>query len=93
MTICKIAFDENQPNPDYFDWSIVDGNVKNADYVLDEYVKSEAKLCRYSAENKSTDLKITYSAFHGVGYESSMMMFRAFGFQDSSIVPVEVKYE
>lgn len=90
VNICKLAFDGKQPNPDYFDWSVVDGNVKNVNYVLDEYVKSESKLCRYPEENGETKLKITYSAFHGVGYESSMMMFKAFGFSDKSIVPVEV---
>jgi len=89
VSICKHAFDGQQPNPDYFDWSIVDKNVKNANYVLDEYIKSESKLCRYSNENSKTSLKITYSAFHGVGYESSIMMFKAFGFQESSIVPVK----
>jgi phosphomannomutase len=56
---------------------------------LDEYVKSEASLCRYWKENAQTKMKITYSAFHGVGYESSMMMFKAFGFPESAIVPVQ----
>lgn len=68
----------------------MDGNVKNADYVLDEYVKSESSLCRYYDQNSETRMKITYSAFHGVGYESSMMMFKAFGFPSSAIIPVEV---
>uniref|UniRef100_A0A1I7SHH1 Phosphoglucomutase n=1 Tax=Bursaphelenchus xylophilus TaxID=6326 RepID=A0A1I7SHH1_BURXY len=90
--ICKIAFDGQPPNPDYFDWSIT-SQVENADWVLEEYIKSEGKLAKYPQNNGQTPLKFTYSAFHGVGYESAMKMFKAFGFPDSAIFSVKEQQE
>ncbi|CAD5213559.1 unnamed protein product [Bursaphelenchus okinawaensis] len=88
VDICKLAFDGNAPNPDYFDWSVVD-QAENADYVLEEYVKSEAKLAKFKEQNGDSKLKFTYSAFHGVGYEASMKMFKAFGFNEDVIFSVK----
>ncbi|KAI6214601.1 Phosphoglucomutase-2 [Aphelenchoides besseyi] len=88
VNICKLAFDGSAPNPEYFDWSVV-AQSQNVDYVLDEYIKSEARLCRYAEANAKTKLKFTYSAFHGVGYESAKKMFDAFRFPEQSIVSVK----
>lgn len=62
--------------------------------MLDTYTNSEAKrLCRYRDQNAQTPLRLTYSAFHGVGYNATMDMFAAFGFPKSSIVPVKEQCE
>ncbi|GBG25996.1 Phosphoglucomutase-2 [Hondaea fermentalgiana] len=62
------------------------------DEVADAYYESlAAKLCRYKEDNAASDLKVAYSAMHGVGHEWAKRSFKTFG--HPAFTPVDSQVE
>ncbi|KAK5975848.1 hypothetical protein GCK32_009842 [Trichostrongylus colubriformis] len=68
--------------------------LKSADTSIDPYFEIErSTLCYHKKVNEATPLKITYSAFHGVGYRYAKRMFKEFGFPEDHIISVQEQQE
>jgi len=57
------------------------------DEVHKSYFEDLKMHCFYREKNEKTDLKFTYTAMHGVGYEFSVESFKSFGLKP--FIPVE----
>lgn len=54
------------------------------------FATMKARLCRYPADNASTDLKIAYTAMHGVGHAFTSRSFAAFGHKHYIETPAQL---
>ncbi|TYZ63927.1 hypothetical protein PybrP1_009500 [[Pythium] brassicae (nom. inval.)] len=54
------------------------------------FATMQARLCRYPADNTSTDFKIAYTAMHGVGHAFTSRSFAAFGHQPYIPTPAQL---
>lgn len=50
--------------------------------IADEYCKQAKQYCYHFEENKKSNIKITYTAMHGVGAEWVKRVFKEFGLND-----------
>ncbi|KAK5972417.1 Phosphoglucomutase/phosphomannomutase alpha/beta/alpha domain II [Trichostrongylus colubriformis] len=95
--IIRFAEAESQPlSNDYWETADLMKNplLKSADTSIDPYFEIErSTLCYHKKVNEATPLKVTYSAFHGVGYRYAKRMFKEFGFPEDHIISVQEQQE
>ncbi|KHJ78173.1 phosphoglucomutase/phosphomannomutase, alpha/beta/alpha domain II [Oesophagostomum dentatum] len=91
MEIVRLAEAERKPRDEYWDISNLHTNplLKSADVVIDPYFEGEKRLIYYKDINMKTPLKITYSAFHGVGFLYAKRMIQQFGFPIDHFISVK----
>uniref|UniRef100_F1KTP4 Phosphoglucomutase-2 n=1 Tax=Ascaris suum TaxID=6253 RepID=F1KTP4_ASCSU len=89
--ICRIAYANMEPKPEYWDLSKLQSHplLHSADPIIDDYFVDEQSLCHYKSINMKCPIKFTYSAFHGVGLPYAMRLFENFGFSRENISIVE----
>ncbi|KAJ1362011.1 hypothetical protein KIN20_021417 [Parelaphostrongylus tenuis] len=89
--IVRIAESYGKPRDEYWDISKLSSNpmLKSADTTIDPYFEAEKCLIFHRKINETTPLKITYSAFHGVGYLYAKRMFKEFGFPEDHFISVK----
>ncbi|WKY01410.1 hypothetical protein Q1695_015422 [Nippostrongylus brasiliensis] len=89
--IVRIAELEPQPLDEYWDLSALESHplLISADRAIEPYFEVERSLIYHKNINEVTPLKITYSAFHGVGYLYAKRMLQEFGFPDSHFISVK----
>ncbi|VDM59457.1 unnamed protein product [Angiostrongylus costaricensis] len=89
--IIRIAESETKPRDEYWDINELTSNpmLKSADTTIDPYFEIEKSLIYHRKINETTPLKITYSAFHGVGYLYAKRMFEEFGFPEDHFISVK----
>ena len=63
--------------------------MHSADSAIEDYINSEKKRVIDKDLNAKTQLKFTYSAFHGVGYKLSKRLFEEYGFPSESFITVK----
>ncbi|ETN68886.1 phosphoglucomutase/phosphomannomutase, alpha/beta/alpha domain II [Necator americanus] len=93
--IVRIAEAEPQPRDEYWDVDNLASNplLKSADITIDPYFEIEKSLIYHKKINEQTPLKITYSAFHGVGYLYAKRMLKEFGFPEDHFISVKEQQE
>lgn len=103
--ICRIVEAGPEPNPVYWDIEQLYENslIHTADDVLEKYYRSESRMCYHRCfrvkyfirnffreANKKSSLKLTYSAFHGVGSKFARRLFAEYGIPSENIFYVKV---
>ncbi|KHJ92965.1 hypothetical protein OESDEN_07130, partial [Oesophagostomum dentatum] len=80
--IIRIAEAEPKPRDEYWDIDSLSQSplLKSADVTIDPYFEVEKCLIYHKEINQKSPLKITYSAFHGVGFLYAKRMLQEFGF-------------
>uniref|UniRef100_A0A914HW65 Phosphoglucomutase (alpha-D-glucose-1,6-bisphosphate-dependent) n=1 Tax=Globodera rostochiensis TaxID=31243 RepID=A0A914HW65_GLORO len=94
--ICRIVAIEPKPADSYWETSLISANplMHSADSVLEQYFSNESAICSYHRSlNTTSQLRITYSAFHGVGSRFVRRMFAEFGFPPELIFYVKEQDE
>jgi phosphomannomutase len=87
--IAKAILANLKPRPESWDIDEVDRHVLKKDpfdEVYKGYFHDLKSLCLYPEQNGKSDLKFTYTAMHGVGYEFAIESFKSFNLKP--FVPV-----
>uniref|UniRef100_A0AC35TPE8 Phosphoglucomutase-2 n=1 Tax=Rhabditophanes sp. KR3021 TaxID=114890 RepID=A0AC35TPE8_9BILA len=89
--ICALADLYPIPAASYWDYENVQNDplYNSADVVIDKYFAIESSLIYNKKVNEQCPIKFTYSAFHGIGRDYCIRMFREFGFKAENIVQVK----
>ncbi|KAI1707896.1 phosphoglucomutase/phosphomannomutase, alpha/beta/alpha domain I domain-containing protein [Ditylenchus destructor] len=87
VEICRMAQAEPEPNLAYWNLENLHENplLQSADDILENYYESESRMCYHREANKKSSLKITYSAFHGVGSKFARRLFEEYGIPKENI--------
>lgn len=83
VEICRIVKNEPEPKLDYWNTQIMETSplLHTIDALMDRYFVNESSVCCYQKElNRKSPVRITYSAFHGVGSVFARRMFEVFNF-------------
>ncbi|EYB95450.1 hypothetical protein Y032_0159g3265 [Ancylostoma ceylanicum] len=90
--IVRIREAEMKPRDEYWDIDslAVNSLLHTADTTIDPYFELERQSLNFHRSiNEKSPLKITYSAFHGVGYLYAKRMIKEFGFPVDHFISVK----